>query len=47
MLKMYGQEVIDELEKLDGQTKPMKVYMYLEIADTYKEKYESLKEKYK
>jgi len=38
MREMYGQEVIDELRKLDGQTKLMKTYLYEGIADYYKEK---------
>jgi hypothetical protein len=47
MLENYGQEVIDELEALDRQVKPMKVYMYLEIADTYKKKLKELEDDFK
>ena len=39
MLKTYGKKVIDELKLLDKNTMPMKVYMYLEIAETYKQKW--------
>ena len=42
MLKRYGKKVIDELKELDKQTKQMKVYMYLELVEIYKKKYQDL-----
>jgi len=35
MKSKYGQKVIDELEELDRQNRPMKVYEFLELADRY------------
>jgi len=45
MLKEHGQEVIDELEELGGQTKQMKAFEHIEIFETYKKKLKDLQEK--
>ena len=42
MLKKYGQKVIDDLERLDKQVKPMKAFEHLEFYDKYKKKLEKL-----
>ena len=43
MLKEYGQEVIDDIEKRSVQVLPMKKYQWDEIREKYKKKYAQLK----
>jgi len=43
MLDMYGQSVIDELEKLDTETRQYKTHELKILLTTYKEKLELLK----
>lgn len=42
MQLMYGDNVINELEKLDGETKQYKQHELQELIDTYQEKYLTL-----
>lgn len=46
MLKEYGQEVIDDIEKRSGQIKQMKKYQWQEVIDTYKAKHKELLDKH-
>jgi hypothetical protein len=43
MLETYGKEVIDELREKDRQITPMKVFMYQEIEEKYKDLLKELK----
>jgi len=43
MQKEYGDKIIEELERLDRETKQFKIYELLELQDEFKKKIEGLK----